>query len=69
MSLDFVVAEHDVELLTPRVLPQPHRLRRRILPIVIEVDDESAPGMTPAREDGVVLAEVPGMLHERDWNP
>ncbi len=66
MALDLVVAEDDVEPLALRVLPQPHRLGRRILPVVVQVDDVGAAGVAPAGQDGVVLAEVPGVLDERD---
>ena len=66
VTLDLVVPEHDVEPFALRVLPQPHRLTRRILPIVIEVDDVGAARVAPAAQDGVVLAEVPRVLDEGD---
>ena len=49
MLLGLVVAEDDVEPVTPRVLPQPHRLSRRILPVVIEVDDVARHGRDASR--------------------
>ena len=66
MLLDLVVAKHHIKTLAAGMLPEPHRLTRRILPIVIEIDDVRAPGVAPAGEDGVVLTEVARVLDERD---
>ena len=51
------------------MLPEPHRFVRRILTVVIEVDDVSAARVTPAAEHRVVLAEIARVLDERDRHP
>ena len=50
------------------MLPQAHRLTRRVLAIVVEIDDVRATGVPPACQDRVVFAEVSGMLDDRDGN-
>jgi hypothetical protein len=58
-------AEDHVEPGFERVPPQADGLRRRILPVVVEVHDVGAARVPPAGDDGVVLAEVARMLDER----
>ena len=66
MLLDLVVAKDHIEPLAARMLPEPHRLARRILPVVIQVDDVGALGVAPTGQNGVVLTEVPRVLDESD---
>ena len=66
MLLRRVVAEHHVEPLVARVLPQTHRLCRRVLSIVVQVHDVSPPRVPVARQHRVVFAEVAGVVDEGD---
>ena len=48
------------------MLPEPHRFARRILAVIVQIDDVRAARVTPAGEHRVVLAEIPRVLDERD---
>ena len=63
-----VVAEHDIQPVLLRMPPQAHRLVRRVLPVVIEVHDVRPARVAPTGEHGVVLAEIPRVLDQRDRN-
>ena len=68
MLLRFIVSEHDVRSGLFCVLPKAHGFTRRVLPVVIEVDDMCAVRVAPAREHRVVLAEIAGVIDHREWN-
>jgi len=50
------------------VLPKAHGFTRRVLPVVIEVDNVCAVRVAPAREHRVVLAEIARVVDHREWN-
>src|SRR3954454_9217253 len=64
-----VVAEDHVEAASSRFLPEALCLRRRILPVVVEIDDVRAARVAPTCEDRVVLAEIARVLDERHRHP
>ena len=68
MLLVPVVTEHHVQSVRLRVLPEADRLARRVLTVIVEVHEVRAAGVPPAGQHGVVLAEIPRVLDERDRN-
>ena len=44
-------------------------VRRRVLAIIVKVDEKGPPRVPPAREHGVVLPEISRVLHIRDRHP
>src|SRR4051812_4296797 len=66
MLLLSVVAEHDVEPILLRMPPQADRLRWRVLPIIVKVDEIRTARVSPTGQHGVVFTEVTGMLDQRD---
>ena len=66
MLLLLVVAEDHIQPGPCRLAPQTRRFRRRVLAVVIQIDDVRTPGVTPAGEYRVVLAVVARVLDERN---
>ena len=64
MLFHLVMSEHDVEPLAEGMLPQSNPLGRRVLPVVVQVDDVLALCVTPACQYCVVLAEISSSVKE-----